>query len=411
MASISTGGGPADSGNSHKMDVFESLIISLKKEIENLFEKGIKKACGLPDNTSYEKISDPESQWRNEYHKLTEQLGNLLQGDFDSPGNKLALIQKFTDIKDNLYQQFSSAMIYSKILIWEDLGIKGENFASDKVFKLHEQIRHKKEKLGYIPTKLAYLPIEESSAIDKVQLSLVSPSLQAAGARDSMLEGYMEMIDLVKKTYLYTDEKIEQFKKNNKEQQTLREEVERLYREDTIKKEKILALERDLDKNEEGDKDQVDPKIEIARLETQLYDSKYENEELKKTIQEQVNRIKDANKKKTVAEEKLSTVLVKHLPKLNKIKSEFDDIAKTLETIHQDTGLLPELFKKEINRSKNYEKIMHESVAMKDEAVGERGGLMNKNADLSLEVARKIRLAQQAIAARHEIMEELTLAK
>jgi hypothetical protein len=43
-------------------------------------------------------------------------------------------------------------------------------------------------------------------------------------------------------------------------------------------------LERDLDKNEEGDKDQVDPKIEIARLETQLYDSKYENEELKKTI-------------------------------------------------------------------------------------------------------------------------------
>lgn len=68
-------------------------------------------------------------------------------------------------------------------------------------------------------------------------------------------------------------------------------------------------------------------------------------------------------------------------------------MAKTLETIHQDTGLLPELFKKEINRSKNYEKIMHESVATKDEAVGERAGLMNKNADLNLEVSRKIRLA------------------
>jgi hypothetical protein len=45
-------------------------------------------------------------------------------------------------------------------------------------------------------------------------------------------------------------------------------------------------------------------------------------------------------------------------------------MAETLENIHQDTGLLPELFKKEINRSKNYEKIMNESVAMKDEAVG-----------------------------------------
>jgi hypothetical protein len=79
-------------------------------------------------------------------------------------------------------------------------------------------------------------------------------------------------------------------------------------------------LERDLDKNEEGDKDQVDPKIEIARLETQLCDSKYENEELKKTISEQVNRIKDANKKKSVAEEKLSTVINKQLPRLIKIK-------------------------------------------------------------------------------------------
>lgn len=51
------------------------------------------------------------------------------------------------------------------------------------------------------------------------------------------------------------------------------------------------------------------------------------------------------------------------------------------------------------------------AVAIKDEAVGERSSLMNKNADLSLEVDRKIRLATQAIAARHEIMEELTVAK
>jgi hypothetical protein len=31
---------------------------------------------------------------------------------------------------------------------------------------------------------------------------------------------------------------------------------------------------------------------------------------------------------------------------------------------------------------------------MKDEAIGERSGLQNKNADLTLEVSRKIRLAQ-----------------
>jgi hypothetical protein len=92
MKGIGTGSGPLEAGVVSKMDVFESLIISLKKEIENLFEKGIKKTCGLPDVGSYGKMNDPESQWRNEYHKLSEQLGNLLQGDFESPGNKLALL-------------------------------------------------------------------------------------------------------------------------------------------------------------------------------------------------------------------------------------------------------------------------------------------------------------------------------
>jgi hypothetical protein len=74
------------------MDIFETIVIQLKKEIENLFEKGIKKACNLPENSSYGKISDPESQWRNEFHKLTEHMGLLMQVDLESPNNKLSLI-------------------------------------------------------------------------------------------------------------------------------------------------------------------------------------------------------------------------------------------------------------------------------------------------------------------------------
>ena len=107
-------------------------------------------------------------------------------------------------------------MVYSKIIIWEDLGIKGESFASDKVFKLHELIRNKKEKLGYIPNKLAYEPLDDPSITDNIKLSIESHN-NPSGAREAMLQGYLEMIDLVKKTYLYTDEKIEQFKTNNKE--------------------------------------------------------------------------------------------------------------------------------------------------------------------------------------------------
>ena len=42
----------------------------------------------------------------------------------------------------------------------------------------------------------------------------------------ALLDAYYEMEELVKKSFLYTEEKIEQFKENNVEQQTLRQIVE-----------------------------------------------------------------------------------------------------------------------------------------------------------------------------------------
>jgi hypothetical protein len=41
----------------------------------------------------------------------------------------------------------------------------------------------------------------------------------------SALDHYFEMEELVKKTFLYTEEKIAQFRENNKEQESLRETV------------------------------------------------------------------------------------------------------------------------------------------------------------------------------------------
>lgn len=74
----------------------------------------------------------------------------------------------------------------------------------------------------------------------------------------SAMDHFYEMEELVKKTFLYTEEKIDQFRKNNKEQETLRETVQRLQETITDQAAKIVQLDKELDKNEEGRGEQFD---------------------------------------------------------------------------------------------------------------------------------------------------------
>jgi hypothetical protein len=62
------------------------------------------------------------------------------------------------------------------------------------------------------------------------------------------------------------------------------------------------------------------------------------------------------------------------------------------------------MFKKEKKDNIQYKLRMEDAIKVKDSAVGERAGLIAKKEDLDLEVARKIRLAQQAIGARQGMM-------
>ena len=53
-------------------------------------------------------------------------------------------------------------MLWSKIVIWVDMGITNDKYETDTVVKMYETIQHKKDsENGYIPTKLAFDPIEE----------------------------------------------------------------------------------------------------------------------------------------------------------------------------------------------------------------------------------------------------------
>ena len=82
-----------------------------------------------------------------------------------------------------------------------------------------------------------------------------------------------------------------------------------------------------------------------------------------------------------------------HVPKLTKTRETVMSIVEALQRIKEDTGLLPDMFKREKKVNREYKTYVDEAQKERDEAVSERAGLIAKKNDLDLEVSRKIRLA------------------
>jgi hypothetical protein len=89
MGAVGTGGNAA-SGN--KRDHFEALVDKIKREINTIFDKGIKKASDLPKQNNYGRVTSPEAQWRTEMHKMTELLNELLSKEYEDTNSKFHLI-------------------------------------------------------------------------------------------------------------------------------------------------------------------------------------------------------------------------------------------------------------------------------------------------------------------------------
>lgn len=89
-----------------------------------------------------------------------------------------------------------------------------------------------------------------------------------------------------------------------------------------------------------------------------------------------------------------------HAPRLEKGLTNVKSIVTELTKIKQDVDLLPDMFKKERNINISYEKYIKDAQSERDEAVGQKDGLLKSKDDLQLEVKRKMRLALVTQAAR-----------
>ena len=131
----------------------------------------------------------------------------------DSIG-QMGVIVKLMDIKDYLQTQLFSAVLYRKIVVWLDLNITSKDYKPEKECALHTMIdeqRHAPN--GVIQTLLNYDVVDEShegffSQGTDAPTEMVNSEL-------AMVDAVLDLEKLAKKTFLYPDEKIVQFKENN----------------------------------------------------------------------------------------------------------------------------------------------------------------------------------------------------
>ncbi len=126
---------------------------------------------------------------------------------------------KLMSMKDSLQGQIFMGILYRKSIIWADLNItsggkEGEDiYAHQKVVEIFAKISDFKQNLHYLPGKLPYDPI--TVATPGIYTSTGAGELETSLAMQAMILNVIEMEHLIKKSFLFSQEKREQFLQNN----------------------------------------------------------------------------------------------------------------------------------------------------------------------------------------------------
>ena len=97
--------------------------------------------------------------WKNILHNVNELISEIVTAS-DANDDKVGMICKIMDIKDNILNQIYSGMLYRKIVIWIDLNITSDKYEAEKVVFLHNLVNQKRAEKSYVPTKLAFETFE-----------------------------------------------------------------------------------------------------------------------------------------------------------------------------------------------------------------------------------------------------------
>lgn len=115
-------------------------------------------------------------------------------------------IAKLMSMKDSLQGQIFMGVLYRKCIIWADLNItsggkEGEDvYGHQKVVEIFAKISEYKQNLNYLPGKLTYEPITESTP----GVYSSEGELETSLAMQAMILNIIEMEQLIKKSFLFS---------------------------------------------------------------------------------------------------------------------------------------------------------------------------------------------------------------
>ena len=143
------------------------------------------------------------------------------------------------EIKDRITAQAMSAMTYKKTVIWTDLKImpgsaknadaNDEIYTSEKIAEIHNQFDDYMQKLGYAPQKMSFKPLDVESNTagdDDPDSRRNNKNSDLAKTLEATIESNIDMEELIKAKFLFSDEKIKDCLSSNTVQKTLRGQVE-----------------------------------------------------------------------------------------------------------------------------------------------------------------------------------------
>jgi len=322
--------------------------------------------------------------------------------------NQLEIIAKLMNMKDNLMKQVSHALIYKKILLFQDLNIHSADFVEAKIADITSEMDDLEKEYGYVPTKAR---LEEQKLNSP---GIYTPATDGEGKFSESVENlyslslcFFEMENIIKTNFkLSNDKELEKFTENNPVLDTLRKKLEDVYREkeklqDDIKRNENLMMGGEMNEIHEMNRELDRMKLQNDSLQKELDNSQSNF----KTCQNALTKTKHDLRNMTEAKKNLENWLK---PKLKETKKYQKELAAELVKIRQDAELLPSMFRAEAQFRNQCKKDKEEAEIKMIDATKTAEKLILEKKDLKHELERKERLALQAIAARSSMKDSLT---
>ena len=226
-----------------KQNWFDTLMENLILEIEKIIDICTGKVLypSPKGHGIHQKYSHQEAtlQWKSEISTIKSVISKIRQEGDNNEGEQISAIMKVLKIKDNILSQTFAAMTYKKTWIWTDLKImpgssknadtNDEIYTSEKIAEVHEKMDDLQSKLGYIPVKCNFQPLETEKETAEGQEKKEKHNIfTMAQSLEATIDSNLDMEEFIKAKFLFSAEKIQDCLSTNTVQKTLREKNEEL---------------------------------------------------------------------------------------------------------------------------------------------------------------------------------------